>query len=104
MAAITNTMEVVEIATRAAQQTDRWLFIATLIVFGVFAFGVIRWLEKKNEMQHAALIRLHEDARENTRLLSTVVTENSVILREVRTTLQNCANVRQLLEIKHNQT
>jgi hypothetical protein len=44
----------------AAAMNDRWLFVASLVVFGVFAWFVMRCFV----LQHARLIEDHKQARD----------------------------------------
>ena len=53
--------DLVEAANHAAAQTDRWLFVASLIVFGVFAVTVMRYFVR----QHERLIEDHQMARDS---------------------------------------
>lgn len=53
--------DLLDTTTTAAAQTDRWLFIATLIVLGIFALMVMRYFVK----QHERLIDDHQLARES---------------------------------------
>lgn len=55
-----NPLDITQLATQAAAQNDRWLFISSLIVFGVFAATVMRYFVK----QHERLIDDHAQARE----------------------------------------
>lgn len=58
---MTNTMsDVVQLTNQVAAQNDRWLFIASLIVFGIFAASVMRYFVK----QHERLIEDHKQARD----------------------------------------
>ena len=43
----------------AAGMNDRWLFVASLVVFGVFAWFVMRYFV----LQHERLIEDHKEAR-----------------------------------------
>ena len=54
-----NSDDLVSIANHAAQQNDRWLFIAALIVLGVVVWLVARYFVK----QHESLIADHKLAR-----------------------------------------
>ena len=45
----------------AAAMNDRWLFIASLVVFGVFAWFVMRYFVQ----QHERLIEDHKQARDS---------------------------------------
>ncbi len=51
----------VEVANHAAAQSDRWLFVASLMVFGVFAATVMRYFVR----QHERLIEDHQQARDS---------------------------------------
>ena len=53
--------DVANIASHAAAQSDRWLFIASLIVCGMFAVAVMRYFVK----QHERLIEDHKLARDS---------------------------------------
>lgn len=66
----------VQIADHAARQSDRWLFLATLLVCGIGAGVTIRWLVTT----FAAL----------TRDLSAVIQANTDALKEVRAVVSNC--------------
>lgn len=55
-----NATDVMRSVDHAAAMDDRWLFIATLVVFGGFAWIVIRYLVR----QHERLIDDHKHARE----------------------------------------
>jgi hypothetical protein len=52
--------ELIQAVNEAAAQSDRWLFIASLVVFGVFAAGVMRYFVR----QHERLIEDHKQARD----------------------------------------
>jgi hypothetical protein len=55
-----NTVDLVQVVSAAAQQSDRWLFIASLVVFGVFAAAVMRYFVR----QHERLLEDHKEARD----------------------------------------
>ena len=58
---MTNGMsDIVQLTNQAATQNDRWLFVASLIVFGVFAGSVMRYFVR----QHERLIEDHKQARD----------------------------------------
>jgi hypothetical protein len=52
--------ELIQAVNEAAAQSDRWLFVASLVVFGVFAAGVMRYFVR----QHERLIEDHKQARD----------------------------------------
>jgi len=56
-----NANDLVRAVDHAAGMNDRWLFIATLVVFGVFAVGVMRYFVR----QHERLIADHKQARDS---------------------------------------
>jgi hypothetical protein len=56
----TNMNDLIQLTNQAATQNDRWLFVASLIVFGVFAASVMRYFVK----QHERLIDDHKQARD----------------------------------------
>ena len=51
--------ELVKTTGELAAQNDRWLFVASLVVFGVFAWMVMRYFV----LQHERLIEDHKQAR-----------------------------------------
>lgn len=55
-----NTTELTQAIDHAAGMNDRWLFIASLIVFGIFAAFVMRYFVR----QHERLIDDHKQARD----------------------------------------
>ena len=58
---MTNSMnELVQLTYQAATQNDRWLFVASLVVFGIFAACVMRYFVQ----QHERLIEDHKQARD----------------------------------------
>ncbi len=55
-----NPMDWVRSVDHAAAMDDRWLFVASLVVFGIFAAVVMRYFVQ----QHERLIEDHKHARE----------------------------------------
>ena len=55
-----NPSDVLKIVDQAASMNDRWLFIASLVVFGIFAAFVMRYFVR----QHERLIDDHKQARD----------------------------------------
>lgn len=83
-------VEVVTLADHAAMQSDRWLFVATLIVFGLFAVGVMRYFVR----EHERLIADHKQAREGYQAsLRGMVTEQSMANAKLITCLENNTRV-----------
>ncbi len=55
-----NPVELIRGVDHAAAMNDRWLFVASLVVFGVFASFVMRYFVR----QHERLIEDHKQARD----------------------------------------
>ncbi len=55
-----NTSELLQAVDQAAAMNDRWLFVASLVVFGMFATFVMRYFVR----QHERLIADHKQARD----------------------------------------
>ena len=84
------TSELIQAVNEAAAQSDRWLFIASLIVFGVFAAGVMRYFVR----QHERLIDDHKQARDAYQdSLRGMVTEQSAANAKLITCLESNTRV-----------
>ncbi len=55
-----NPMELIRNVDHAAAMNDRWLFIASLVLLGIFAVWLMRYFVK----QHERLLDDHKQARE----------------------------------------
>ena len=55
-----NTADFLRVVDHAAGMNDRWLFVASLVVFGLFAGFVMRYFVR----QHERLIEDHKQARD----------------------------------------
>ena len=55
-----NPTELIKSVDHAAAMDDRWLFVASLVVFGLFARAVMRYFVK----QHERMIQDHKEARD----------------------------------------
>jgi hypothetical protein len=55
-----NAMELMRSVDHAAAMNDRWLFIASLVLLGIFAIWVMRYFVK----EHERLVEDHKRARE----------------------------------------
>ncbi len=74
----------------AAAMDDRWLFVASLVVFGVFASFVMRYFVR----QHERLIEDHKDARDSYQeSLRGVVAEQSAANAKLIVCLDNNTKV-----------
>jgi hypothetical protein len=56
-----STTDLIRSVDHAAAMNDRWLFVASLVVFGVFAGFVIKYFVR----QHERLIDDHKEARDS---------------------------------------
>ena len=82
--------KVIELTNQAAMQNDRWLFVASLIVFGVFAGIVMRYFV----LQHERLIEDHKQARDTYQeSLRGMVAEQSAANAKLITCLDNNTKV-----------
>ena len=88
---MTNSMnDIIELTNKASQQTDRWMFVASLIVCGVFAASVMRYFVR----QHENLIQDHKQARDTYQeSLRGMVAEQSAANAKLITCLDNNTKV-----------
>ena len=87
--------ELVQVVSAAAQQSDRWLFIASLVVFGGFAAAVMRYFVH----QHEGLIEDHKEARKDYQdVLRGIVAEQAAGAAKLAASLD--ANTRVLEECR----
>ena len=85
-----STIELVKAVNHAAGMNDRWLFIASLVVCGVFAVGVMRYFVR----QHERLMADHKLARDSYQeSLRGVVAEQSAANPKLVTCLDNNTRV-----------
>jgi len=85
-----NAIDLVRSVDHAAAMNDRWLFIASLVVFGVFAGLVMRYFVK----QHEGLIEDHRQARDTYQeSLRGVVAEQSAANAKLIVCLDNNTKV-----------
>ena len=82
--------ELIKAVNHAAGMNDRWLFIASLVVFGIFAAGVMRYFVR----QHERLMADHKLARDSYQeSLRGVVAEQSAANAKLVTCLDNNTRV-----------
>jgi hypothetical protein len=85
-----NTADLVQVVSAAAQQSDRWLFIASLVVFGLFAAAVMRYFVR----QHERLLEDHKEARDTYQeSLRGMVAEQSAANAKLITCLESNTRV-----------
>ena len=81
-----NPTELIRSVDHAAAMNDRWLFVASLVVFGVFAALVMRYFVR----QHERLIDDHKEARDSYQeSLRGVVAEQSATNAKLVVCLDN---------------
>ena len=101
-----NTGEFLRGVDHAAAMNDRWLFIASLVVFGVFAWFVMRYFVQ----QHERLIEDHKQARDSYQeSLRGVVAEQSsanakliICLDNNTKVLEECRDELRLVRMERN--
>ncbi len=85
-----NASELMRTVDHAAAMNDRWLFVASLVVFGVFAGFVMRYFVR----QHERLIEDHKQARDSYQeSLRGVVAEQSAANAKLIVCLDNNTRV-----------
>lgn len=96
--------DTVKLVDHVAAQSDRYLFIGTLIILGFFAYVVMRYFLK----QYEALINDHKEARASyhvsmqnivgqqdatTRSVVAALTETKEIIRQNSECLRDCTDI-----------
>ncbi len=85
-----NTADLISGVDHAAAMNDRWLFVASLVVFGLFAWIVMRYFV----LQHERLIEDHRQARDSYQeSLRGVVAEQSAANAKLIVCLDNNTKV-----------
>jgi hypothetical protein len=85
-----NPVELIRSVDHAAAMNDRWLFIASLVLLGVFGIWVVRYFVK----QHEQLLRDHRESREcYQESLRGVVSEQSATNAKLIVCLENNTKV-----------
>ena len=103
-----NPTELIKNVDHAAGMNDRWLFVASLVVFGVFAVLVMRYFVR----QHERLLEDHKQARDSYQeSLRVVVAEQSsanakliVCLDNNTKVLEECRDELRLSRMERKQT
>jgi hypothetical protein len=101
-----NPTELIRSVDHAAAMDDRWLFVASLVVFGAFAALVMRYFVR----QHERLIEDHKEARDSYQeSLRDVVAEQSaanakliVCLENNTKVLEECRDELRLVRMERN--
>lgn len=85
-----NASELLRAVDHAAGMNDRWLFVATLVLLGVFAAFVMRYFVR----QHERLLEDHKQAREAYQEgLRGLVAEQSLVNAKLMACLDNNTRV-----------
>jgi len=85
-----NPTELIRGVDHAAAMNDRWLFVASLVLLGMFGVWVVRYFVK----QHGQLLRDHKESREcYQESLRGVVSEQSATNAKLIVCLENNTKV-----------
>ncbi len=85
-----NAGDFLRLVDHAAGMNDRWLFVASLVVFGIFAGFVMRYFVR----QHERLIDDHKQARDTYQeSLRSMVAEQSAANQKLITCLESNTRV-----------
>jgi hypothetical protein len=85
-----NPTELIRSVDHAAAMDDRWLFIMSLVVCGLFAMAVMRYFVK----QHESLIQDHKEARDEYQSsLRVIVGEQSAANAKLMICLDNNSKI-----------
>jgi len=83
---MTNHMDsILDIANQAAVKNDRWMFVATLLVFAVAVFFAMRWLVSKHE---TITDQARSDQQQYTTSLLNIAAENNKTSRDLLSVLE----------------
>lgn len=102
---MTNSMEtIINLANQVAAKNDRWLFIATLLIFGIAVFLAFRWLVSKYEKlvgeqridqqrYTASLININAESNRMTRGFLLVLEKNTSVIEANTIRIEQCRMV-----------
>lgn len=76
--------DILKAADIASTQSDRWLFIITLLVLGACFLVAMRWLVSRFERGQETITRIAEDAIKTNRELAVIIDRNNTALNEHR--------------------
>lgn len=81
-------------ADAASQQSDRWLFLFTLLVMGMCFYFATRWLVTRFEKGQETITRIAEDSIKTNRELAVIIDRNNTALNEHREMMRSCRAAR----------
>jgi heme/copper-type cytochrome/quinol oxidase subunit 2 len=96
-----NANDLIQAVDKAAAMNDRWLFIASLVLFGIFVAGVMRYFVR----QHERVMADHKQARDSYQeSLRGVVAEQSAANAKLMVCLDNNTRVLEACrdELRHS--
>ncbi len=105
--------ELITAANHAAAQNDRWMFIAVLIVLGIFGLFVLRYFVNQNERlvnEHArsrdtyqsTLKEVVEAQSKLTVDVAVVLTKNGEIIKNCGEVMEGCATEMRLCRAQND--
>ena len=79
--------EIIKLADHASQQNSMWLFLAALLVLGLFIIIVWRWMVADREKLGARLTDVTDRHIASCERLGAVVEANTAVLKKVESKL-----------------
>ena len=94
-------IDIINAADHAARQTDRWLFLTSLIVMGVCAMAVARFFVKQylrlteehrsdQEKYQSSLLTINAQSNETAKILAVSIDRNSEALKDCAESVKIC--------------
>ena len=87
--------DIPKMAGQLSGQSDRFLFIAAILVIVIGGVGVIRYLVKQNEKAGKVLESIAVAQNETTGRLAVIIDRNTCALEENTTTIQRSNDLRE---------
>ena len=82
--------EIANLTDHAAQQSDRWLFIAALVVLILFSLVIWRWIVADRDKLGSRLTEITDRHITAVEKMTEVVTNNTLALNEVKGAMHAC--------------
>lgn len=86
--------DIVALTNHAASQSDRWLFICSLIILGLFALLIWRWIVRDRDKLANRLTEITDKHIVMCEKLSEVVANNTTVMREATDIMNRCRDKR----------